>query len=194
MVSTVVITGIDNFKIYKEKNEVSFWMMVKNLPEMVVAVAKNIDKENYEPDCFGFQYNYGILNKNYYIKKENGLSLYYLDYEGEKHYIEYEIPDNLIKSAIKKCNKVLQEKGIKKRKKVAASKLAMKKKKKPNVAVNVTPKLYLSMIDPNVGKKRDEARANKDWATSDKLRDQLKEMGITIQDTPQGTRWPAILR
>ena len=38
-------------------------------------------------------------------------------------------------------------------------------------------------------KKRDEARANKDWATSDQLRDQLKEMGITIQDTPQGTRW-----
>ena len=38
-------------------------------------------------------------------------------------------------------------------------------------------------------KQRDEARTNKDWATSDKLRDQLKEMGITIQDTPQGTRW-----
>lgn len=38
-------------------------------------------------------------------------------------------------------------------------------------------------------KQRDEARANKDWATSDKLRDQLKEIGVTIQDTPQGTRW-----
>lgn len=38
-------------------------------------------------------------------------------------------------------------------------------------------------------KKRDEARANKDWATSDQIRDQLKEMGITIQDTRQGTRW-----
>lgn len=38
-------------------------------------------------------------------------------------------------------------------------------------------------------KKRDQARAQKDWAASDKLRDQLKEMGITIQDTPQGTRW-----
>lgn len=38
-------------------------------------------------------------------------------------------------------------------------------------------------------KKRDEARTNKDWATSDQIRDQLKEMGITIQDTPQGTRW-----
>lgn len=38
-------------------------------------------------------------------------------------------------------------------------------------------------------KKRDEARKNKDWKTSDQIRDQLKEMGITIQDTPQGTRW-----
>lgn len=38
-------------------------------------------------------------------------------------------------------------------------------------------------------KRRDEARKNKDWATSDELRDKLKEMGITIQDTPQGTRW-----
>lgn len=38
-------------------------------------------------------------------------------------------------------------------------------------------------------KKRDEARKKKDWATSDQIRDQLKEMGITIQDTPQGTRW-----
>jgi cysteinyl-tRNA synthetase len=37
--------------------------------------------------------------------------------------------------------------------------------------------------------KRDEARKNKDWATSDKLRDQLKEMGVTVLDTPQGTRW-----
>lgn len=36
---------------------------------------------------------------------------------------------------------------------------------------------------------RDEARKNKDWAKSDELRDELKKMGITIQDTPQGTRW-----
>lgn len=38
-------------------------------------------------------------------------------------------------------------------------------------------------------KKRDAARKNKDWATSDKIRDQLKEMGVTVLDTPQGTRW-----
>ena len=36
---------------------------------------------------------------------------------------------------------------------------------------------------------RDKARKNKDWAKSDQLRDQLKEMGVIIEDTPQGTRW-----
>lgn len=36
---------------------------------------------------------------------------------------------------------------------------------------------------------RDEARKNKDWATSDRLRDELNEMGIVLEDTTQGTRW-----
>ncbi|GEO78462.1 cysteinyl-tRNA synthetase [Companilactobacillus mindensis DSM 14500] len=36
---------------------------------------------------------------------------------------------------------------------------------------------------------RDQARADKDFATSDKLRDQLKDMGVILEDTPQGTRW-----
>ncbi len=35
---------------------------------------------------------------------------------------------------------------------------------------------------------RDQARADKDFATSDKLRDRLKEMGVILEDTPQGTR------
>lgn len=37
--------------------------------------------------------------------------------------------------------------------------------------------------------KRDQARADKDFATSDQLRDKLKEMGVILEDTPQGTRW-----
>jgi cysteinyl-tRNA synthetase len=38
-------------------------------------------------------------------------------------------------------------------------------------------------------KQRDAARAARDFETSDRLRDQLKEMGIILEDTPQGTRW-----
>lgn len=36
---------------------------------------------------------------------------------------------------------------------------------------------------------RAEARANKNWAESDRIRDQLKEMGIVLKDTAQGVEW-----
>ncbi|AMV60092.1 Cysteinyl-tRNA synthetase [Pediococcus damnosus] len=36
---------------------------------------------------------------------------------------------------------------------------------------------------------RDAARDNKDFKRSDEIRDQLKEQGINLEDTPQGTRW-----
>jgi len=37
--------------------------------------------------------------------------------------------------------------------------------------------------------KREEARKAKDWKTADSIRQQLKLMGITIEDTQQGPRW-----
>ncbi|NLI11765.1 MAG: cysteine--tRNA ligase [Peptococcaceae bacterium] len=36
---------------------------------------------------------------------------------------------------------------------------------------------------------RQEARKKKDWGTSDRIRDGLKELGIVLEDTPQGVRW-----
>ena len=37
--------------------------------------------------------------------------------------------------------------------------------------------------------KRNQARDAKDWAASDAIRDQLKEMGVILEDSPQGTTW-----
>lgn len=37
--------------------------------------------------------------------------------------------------------------------------------------------------------KRQQARKNKDWATSDAIRNQLQEQGIVLEDTPQGVKW-----
>jgi len=37
--------------------------------------------------------------------------------------------------------------------------------------------------------KREEARKAKDWETADKIRRQLRSMGIIIEDTPQGVKW-----
>ena len=36
---------------------------------------------------------------------------------------------------------------------------------------------------------RTQARKNRDFARSDEIRDLLKEKGILLDDTPQGTRW-----
>lgn len=37
--------------------------------------------------------------------------------------------------------------------------------------------------------KRTEARKNKDFKTADEIRDKLKNMGIILEDTPQGVKW-----
>jgi cysteinyl-tRNA synthetase len=37
--------------------------------------------------------------------------------------------------------------------------------------------------------KREEARKAKEWAVADTLRTKLREMGVVVEDTPQGVRW-----
>jgi cysteinyl-tRNA synthetase len=38
-------------------------------------------------------------------------------------------------------------------------------------------------------RRRDEARANKDWKTADEIRSQLKAKGIILEDKEGGVRW-----
>jgi len=47
----------------------------------------------------------------------------------------------------------------------------------------------LDTLVPAVLEERAEARAAKDWARADALRDQLLAAGITIEDSPDGARW-----
>jgi cysteinyl-tRNA synthetase len=36
---------------------------------------------------------------------------------------------------------------------------------------------------------RDDLRQNRQWQLADKIRDGLADLGVTLEDTPQGTRW-----
>jgi cysteinyl-tRNA synthetase len=54
----------------------------------------------------------------------------------------------------------------------------------------------LTEVDPSIVKKiedllaqRNEARKAKNWSESDKIRDELLKMKVTIQDGPNGTSW-----
>jgi cysteinyl-tRNA synthetase len=40
-----------------------------------------------------------------------------------------------------------------------------------------------------IGDVRKQAKANKDWATSDRIRDELKALGVQIKDTKDGFEW-----
>ena len=43
-------------------------------------------------------------------------------------------------------------------------------------------------------RKREEARKAKNWETADKIRKQLRSMGIIIEDTAQGVKWKSAKR
>jgi len=39
---------------------------------------------------------------------------------------------------------------------------------------------------------RNEARRRKDWATADKIREELRRRGVLLEDTPQGVKWKKV--
>jgi cysteinyl-tRNA synthetase len=48
----------------------------------------------------------------------------------------------------------------------------------------LTPKLLDVLI-----KVRNDARERRDWKTGDNVRDELKTLGVVLEDTPDGTKW-----
>jgi cysteinyl-tRNA synthetase len=65
--------------------------------------------------------------------------------------------------------------------------------------LNIDPSTFISEMEKpsdideaeieDLIKKRTEARAQKDWAKADAIRDKLQEMGIVIEDSAGGTKW-----
>ncbi|MCX5995986.1 MAG: hypothetical protein NTV59_08335 [Chloroflexi bacterium] len=47
----------------------------------------------------------------------------------------------------------------------------------------------VSIIISSLSEKRLALRREKKWQLADSIRNDLKELGITLEDTPQGTAW-----
>ena len=65
-----------------------------------------------------------------------------------------------------------------------------------NKYLNLPPAIHTDTVFTNslkaMGAKiaeRAAAKKNKDYALADKIRNELKEQGILLEDTPQGTTW-----
>jgi len=57
--------------------------------------------------------------------------------------------------------------------------------------VTVIPK-FIELLEFNIEaliRERQEARANRDFATADRIRDELAAQGIKLLDTKDGVRW-----
>ncbi|MDJ0868934.1 MAG: cysteine--tRNA ligase [Myxococcota bacterium] len=57
---------------------------------------------------------------------------------------------------------------------------------------NAVPRAAVRESDPRIDAlvaEREEARARKDFATADRIRDELAAEGILLEDTPDGARW-----
>ena len=40
---------------------------------------------------------------------------------------------------------------------------------------------------------RKQARADKDWAAADRIRDEIADLGVMIKDGPEGTTWSRVV-
>lgn len=58
----------------------------------------------------------------------------------------------------------------------------------PDVIDSADAELVNDLIDIILSIRKD-ARASKNWAVADKIRDELKTAGIILEDTPQGVKW-----
>ena len=75
------------------------------------------------------------------------------------------------------------------------TKLALKFLKKLDTVFAVMDfeqKNEIGKADLALIREREKLRAEKKWAESDKIRDQLAEKGIELKDTPSGTKWKLI--
>lgn len=90
---------------------------------------------------------------------------------------------------LREVNKLIDENMLSKDKAQEVYQLMMEFDKVLGVIGETKKEEKLSKKAEELIRKREEARRAKDWEKADKIREQLRNMGIIIEDTPQGVKW-----
>jgi len=90
---------------------------------------------------------------------------------------------------VKDINRLIDENKLGKEEAQDVYALVMKFDKVLGVIGEVKKEEKLPREAEELIKKREEARKAKDWKTADDIREQLKSIGVIIEDTPQGVKW-----
>ena len=90
---------------------------------------------------------------------------------------------------VRDVNKLMDDNMLSREEVQEVYKLMMRFDKVLGVIGEVKKEEKLSREAEELIQKREEARKAKDWKAADKIREQLKAMGVIIEDTPQGVKW-----
>lgn len=84
-------------------NEYVCWLEVENIPQKFVRQAKRIDGDNYSEDCFGICVAKSEDCSWCVCQEVPGCELYYIDVDGEKHWMNYVLNGIEYDNAIEFC-------------------------------------------------------------------------------------------
>lgn len=90
---------------------------------------------------------------------------------------------------VREVNKLLDDNMLSKEEAEEVYKLMMGLDKVLGVIGEIKQKENLPKEAEELIHRREEARKAKDWEAADKIREQLRSIGIIIEDTPQGVKW-----
>ena len=92
-----------------------FAILVTDVPSKYVAQAKKIDGKYYKEDCLGIEISYHADEDKYVISSEYDKQLYYVDFNGNWHWLDYTFTQAEKDAAIELCKKDLQKEAEPKR-------------------------------------------------------------------------------
>lgn len=103
------LVGVDDYDIFGD--EVIFWIVVSDMPQSIQDKAKQIDKEEYNPDCFGMCVFMDTKTAKIELSPDReNTNVYYVDNNGDKAWFWVEIAEDFLTKAFTACKKKLDEK------------------------------------------------------------------------------------